>query len=353
MKKKTKWIVSLIILLFLLFVFAIKVTPSTEASSTEKLKVHFIDVGQADCILIQTPSNHTMLIDAGNDDDSDKILSYIKKLNIKKIDVIIGTHPHEDHIGGLHSIISGFEIGKIYIPKVSSNTKTFEKLLNTIKSKSIKVTTATAGLKISLDSKLAVNILAPNGVKYDDVNNYSAVVKLVFGNTSFLFTGDAEEVSENEMLAKKYILKADVLKEGHHGSNSSTSINFLNAVSPKFAVISVGKNNDYGHPADETISKLVNAKIKIFRTDLSGTIIATSDGRTITFEEKASAINSQSTPSNIETIVPNTSYIGNKNSLKFHLPSCSSLPLSQNRINFKTREAAITAGYFPCKICNP
>jgi beta-lactamase superfamily II metal-dependent hydrolase len=255
-----------------------------------KLKVHFLDVGQADSILIEAPGGKVMLIDAGNNADSGTVVSYIKNEKISRIDVLVGTHPHEDHIGGLDAVIKSFDIGKIYMPRASSTTKTFEDVLNAIKTKNLKIATAAAGVSIALGQGIKCEILAPNDTGYKDLNNYSAVIKLTFGDTVFMLTGDAEDVSEQEMLAKGFNLKADVLKVGHHGSNYSTIPAFLKAVSPKYAVISVGKDNNYGHPAKQTLDKLAQAKIQVYRTDINGTVIASSDGKNITFEKKASAI---------------------------------------------------------------
>ncbi|GAW92764.1 hydrolase [Calderihabitans maritimus] len=174
------------------------------------------------------------------------------------------------------------------MPKVAHTTKTFEDLLLAIKGKGLKVTQAKAGVKLDVGPGIEAVMLAPNNSSYDDLNNYSAVLKITYGSTSFLFTGDAEAESESEMLRTGYDLKADVLKVGHHGSSSSTTQAFLKAVSPKYAVISVGKDNKYGHPHTETLAKLAEAGIQVFRTDLQGTIVATSDGKTITFNKKAS-----------------------------------------------------------------
>lgn len=257
-------------------------------SSNKPLKVHFIDVGQADCIFIET-SDKNLLIDAGNNSDSDFIINYIKALGINKIDNIIGTHPHSDHIGSMDSVINTFEISKIYLPKVTTTTKTFEDLLSAIEAKSKTITPASAGMNIDLGENITATVLAPNGTLYDDLNNYSVVVRLVFGNTSFLFTGDAEDISENEMLSHKYNVKSDVLKVGHHGSSSSTSTSFLAAVSPSYAIISVGEN-DYGHPTQETLDKLTKSKVQVFRTDEAGSIVSTSNGYTISFDRNPSAI---------------------------------------------------------------
>lgn len=261
---------------------------STVNASPSPLTVHFIDVGQADCILIQSPGGRNMLIDAGNNEDGPLITTYLNTLHIKKLDVIVGTHPHEDHIGSMDTVIAAYKVGKIYLPKVSNNTKSFRDVLTVIKAKGLKVTTAKAGITINLDPALKITMLAPNSTHYDEFNNYSAVIKLTYNRTSFLFSGDAETDSEMEMLAQGYALKADVLKVGHHGSNSSTSPPFLKAVSPKYAVISVGTGNTYGHPHQTTLKRL-EAVSRVYRTDRDGSIIMTSNGRRINIRKLKSS----------------------------------------------------------------
>lgn len=257
--------------------------PTAAPATTGKLTISFIDVGQGDSILVQAPSGKTMLVDAGVLEMGSRVVSYIKSKSIKKIDILVATHPHNDHIGGMPDVINSFSIGQIYMPKASTNTYSFEKLLTAIKRKGLTVKTAKAGVVLDLGSGITAKMLAPNSTHYEDLNNYSAVIKITYGKTSFLLTGDAETQSEQEMLKAGYDLKADVLKIGHHGSAYSTSLAFLKAVSPKYAVISVGKNNDYGHPAQVTINRLKYYRIPMYRTDECGTIVATSDGKTITF----------------------------------------------------------------------
>lgn len=238
------------------------------------LKVTYLDVGQADCTIIQYgPSS--MIIDAGGNATAASLVTTITKMGISKFDIVIGTHPHEDHIGGMDAVINNFGIGKIYMPKVSNTTKTFEDVLTAIQKKGLSVTTPIPGNTFTLGQDVQCTILAPNNSTYVDLNSYSIVIKLVYGNRSFLFTGDAESDSELEMIAKGYDLKADVLKVGHHGSTSSTSPEFLKAVSPTYAVIFVGKDNTYGHPHQATLDKLNAAGVKIYRTDLNGTITMT------------------------------------------------------------------------------
>ena len=287
---------NIVLSLFLVFLIIIgagcKSSPNNEGTNnTEKaalqqdlgkLKIHFIDVGQADSILLQIPGGKNILVDAGNNNDGSLVTDYLEKLGIKKIDFLVGTHPHEDHIGGMDNVIKAFEIGKVFMPNKTTTTKTFEDVLLALKAKNLKITTAKAGVSLLEQDNLKINFIAPNETKYEELNNWSAVLRVQYGDTSFLLTGDAEQLSEKEMLAAGANLKADVLKVGHHGSSSSTSQKFFNAVAPKYAVISVGKDNDYGHPHKATLTRLSKAGIKVYRTDLNGTVVFTSDGKNIT-----------------------------------------------------------------------
>lgn len=255
--------------------------PSNAEKTNGNLKIHFLDVGQGDSILVQFPDGENMLVDAGPPESGQYVLSYLEKQGIKKIDYLIATHPHVDHIGGFEKVLKTFEIGSVYMPKVTANTRTFEDALLLIERKGLKIKTAKAEVKIIDRDNLQVGFVAPVDTGYDDLNNYSAVIRIQYGETAFLLTGDAGTVSEAQMLASGVNLKADVLKIGHHGSSHSSSIRFLAAVSPQYAVISVGAGNDYGHPSEKTIAKLGKAGIKVLRTDQLGTIVFTSDGSTV------------------------------------------------------------------------
>lgn len=246
-------------------------------SSDEKFKVHFIDVLQGDSILINLPDGKNMLIDAGPVSTSSKVIEYINSQNITKLDYVIGTHPHSDHIGGFSPIINDFDIGKLYMPKVSHTTKTYLDLLDTIENKGLTVNTAKKGVTILNEDGVEITILSPVQELYNDLNNYSAVIKLKYDETSFLFMGDAEQLIEEELLGD---IKADVLKVGHHGSDTSTSEQFLKAVSPEYAVICVGINQ-YGQPSSDILNRLKAYNIKVYRTDKNGNIIISSNGKEI------------------------------------------------------------------------
>ncbi|CAB1240862.1 MBL fold metallo-hydrolase [Ruminococcaceae bacterium BL-6] len=261
---------------------------SASAASSTQAMIYYLDVGQGDSELIRLPGGENILIDTGTGETADKLVSLLQELGVKRVDHLIATHPHEDHIGGMESVVRKIPVGKIYMPKVADKqiptTRTYEGLIDAISDKKMKITQAKAGMTIPLSGQAKLELLAPNGTQYDDLNNYSVVAKLTYGQKTFLFTGDAEKLSEKEMLNKNYDLKCDVLKCGHHGSSSSTSAAFLKAVSPQFAVISCGLNNDYGHPNKEVLSRLQKVGVKVYRTDLQGTILARCDGRSITFE---------------------------------------------------------------------
>ena len=246
-----------------------------EFVAQEDLLIDFIDVGQADSILIQN-QDQVMLIDAGTNEAGKTVVNYLKNLGITKIDYLIGTHPHEDHIGGLDDVINNFDIGQIYMPKIETTTKTFEDVLDAIENKNLTVTAPNKGDKIEIGQTEGEFMTEPILDK-DNLNVSSLVLRLEFGNTSYLFMGDAEEENEETISWPK----TDVLKVGHHGSSTSSSESFLEQVQPKYAIIMAGKDNSYGLPTQETIDKLNNIGCEIYRTDEDGNIQMTSDGNTI------------------------------------------------------------------------
>lgn len=256
----------------------------TGKSAGGEIAVHYIDVGQGDSILVCLPNGKTVLIDAGNNGDGDVVINYLKSQGVSKIDAIIGTHPHEDHIGGMDDVINAFSIGSVYMPNCTTTTKTYKDVIAAIEKKGLTITRAKAGVAINLDSNAKIAIVAPNVDKYSNTNNYSAVLRLTYGSTALLFTGDAEELSENEMLKKGCDLSANTLKVGHHGSDTATGDAFLAAVDPASAVISVGTGNRYGHPHQSTLDKLKAGKVRLYRTDKNGTVVLHDNGSAISFE---------------------------------------------------------------------
>lgn len=244
--------------------------------------VHYIDVGQGDSILIQV-NNKNLLIDAGPGSSEDDVVNYLNKNNIKKLDYVLATHPHEDHIGGMDEVIENFEVGEFYSPKVASNTKTFKNMINELNKKNLKINIVTEGMgdEFNLGEGAEVEVYTPTKGSYGELNNYSPIMKVSYGETSFLFTGDAEREAELEAISSGENLKSDVIKVGHHGSSLSTTEKFLEKVDPEVGVISVGEGNKYNHPTDETLSRLNDKSIKTYRTDIDGTVVIKSDGENI------------------------------------------------------------------------
>lgn len=242
-----------------------------------QLNVLFIDIGQGTSVLIEKNGNY-LLYDTGDNDKEELMVRTLKEHNIKKIDVVIGSHPHADHIGGLDAVIDNFDVKKLYMPKVTTNTKTFESVLLSAKKKGLKITSAKAGTTIDFGKDISVDVLAPIKSKYDDLNDYSVVVKLTYKNQSVLLTGDASYESEMDMTKSGEDLSASLLLTPHHGSSSSSSQKMISAVNPDYTVIQVGANNKYGHPTDKVLKRLEKQKVKVFRNDLQGSILATTNG---------------------------------------------------------------------------
>lgn len=322
----------------------------TSVPGNSEMRVSFIDVGQADSEFIELPNGETMLIDAGTNETGANAVNYIKSLGYTSIDYVVGTHPHEDHIGGLDDIINTFDIGKVYMPKVTADTKTFEDVLDAVDAKGLTINTAKAGVTILDTERLSIKMLAPISDSYENTNDYSAVIKIVYGDTSFLFTGDAEVLAEKQITDD---VSADVLKIGHHGSSTSTCDEFLDKVSPKIAVISCGKDNKYGHPNKETLDKLNARGIPYYRTDKLGTITVMSDGQKVWTDNTASE--SQAPVQTAESEQTAQTYVLNTNSKRIHTPDCTSVAKmsDKNKAYTNDYDKAISEGYEPCSVCNP
>lgn len=259
----------------------------SDFESSGELVIRYLDVGQTDSVLIQLPNDKTMLIDAGNI----MTTQYLEEYGITTIDYMVMTHPHADHISGMPEIIDNFTVKNAYMPLIDSSdlptTKVFTRFLNAIEDRNINLREYTSSNTIFVfeEINLKAETLAPNGNGYDDLNDYSLVVRLQYGNNVFIFSGDAEDKSEKEIMSKydASYLKADVLQCGHHGSKSSTSSEYLSVIKPTYAVMSVGADNKYGHPSPEVLQRLKDINAKTYRTDLNGTITCISDGSQITF----------------------------------------------------------------------
>ena len=379
------------------------------ADSIAELKIHYIDVGQGDCTLI-TCDGHYMLIDAGNNNKGTAVQNYLTKQGIKNLDYVIGTHPDSDHIGGLDVVIYKFTCSTVIMPGITSKTATYRDVVDTMTNKGYKNTLPVVGTTYTLGDA-TFTIIAPNKSYSKDTNNSSVGIKLTHGDNTFLFTGDAENKAEDDILSNGIDISADVYMVPHHGSDTASSQDFLDAVKPTYAVISCGEGNSYGHPSSDTLNKLREMGVQVFRTDEQGTIIATSDGKTITWNcspsvtwqdgeatstkaatstktetstkaaksaKTAIASSSASTTAAAtatlaaaeaapaatdQTVVvapastpTGTAYVVNTNTGKFHLPTCYSVATihAENRLDVTTtRDDLINQGYVPCKNCNP
>lgn len=271
--------------------FYLKLLSATQNGVTESsdLEVHFIDVGQAESILIKAPGKN-VLIDAGNIGYEKKIENYLRSKGVYVIDIFITTHPHSDHIGSAAEIVKRFPVGEVIIPEIPEEflptTSLYEDFLRALAGKNCSVSYAEAGTVFELGKGAVLKILGPDGYSGDNLNNYSVISKLTFGETSFLFTGDAEEEAELLLVSSGEDISCTVFNAGHHGSSTSNSSLLLKAANPEYAAISCGYNNDYGHPHREIISAFKDFGIKYYRTDYDGDIVFRSDGKTVSVTTK-------------------------------------------------------------------
>ena len=346
------------------------------------LTVHYIDVGQGDSEFLELPTGETMLIDAGTASEGQTVVSYVRSLGYSSIDYVVATHPHADHIGGMPAVFAAFDVGEVWAPETTHDTQVFESFLDAVDAEGLSINVATAGSQIASGNEMDIEVLSPaDGASYSDLNDWSAVVLLTFGDESFLFAGDASA----SVVSAANAGDIDVLKVGHHGSSTSTTVSLVNALSPDYAVISCGAGSSYGHPAESTLAAL--SSVEVYRTDTDGTVIATSDGSSVSWQTGATAPRQQVEETQEETATEQTQetetvqevetaqetetaqeaepaqsaeaaddqdsgvtvYITNTGE-KYHLDGCSSL--SKSKIS-TSLESAKSRGYEPCKRCNP
>ena len=319
--------------------------PTPDGGEVSTMTVHFIDVGQADCALLEC-GGQTMLIDGGNAEDSSLVVSYLEGQEIEYLDYVVCTHAHEDHVGGLSGPLNSCTVGQVFAPVTEYSSKVFGNFVKYTQAQGLEITVPQADDTFMLGDA-QVTVLGPRR-EYEETNDTSIVLRVDYGETSFLFTGDMETAAEYDLLDDGCDLDATVLKVGHHGSSTSSSYVFLREVMPEYAVISCGTDNSYGHPHDEVVSRLYDARVTVYRTDEQGTVVACSDGKQVSFTTVKDI-----PPAVGREEAEEMTYIGNKNSKVFHREDCSGLPAEQNRVSFDSRDSAVAEGYTPCGRCDP
>ena len=353
MQQKKKWSLTILLFAFVIVCFAIAAIPAlrndSRPSPDGNLQLHFLNVGQGDSTLILC-DGHAMLIDGGDLSSSRKVYTYLKDLNVRHLDYIIATHPHDDHTGGLSGALNFADAETALSPVAEADCAGFRNFLKYLNEKNIPITVPRPGESYALGSAKFV-ILAPTHLT-DDWNNSSIVLRLTYGDYHALFTGDAELQEEQDLLSSRKQISANVLKVGHHGGNDASGADFLDAVSPRIAVISCGAGNEYGHPSRQTLLRLESVGASVLRTDQMGDIVIS--------VQPNGFYSIQSTVMGSKTDIPvspkEITYIVNTGSGKFHLPDCSSADeiTPSHRMEFTgTREDLISMGYEPCGRCKP
>lgn len=330
---------------------------NTAAPQDSELTVHFLDVGQGDSTLIVC-DDEAMLIDAGDNDQGTAVQSYLTKQGVERLKYVIGTHPDADHIGGLDVILYKFECDTVMMPEWESDTATYRDVIDAMSWRGYHNTPPAVGDTYTL-GEAEFTVVSPAG-PYDGDNDYSVAIVLRHGSNSFLFTGDAEEEAEDDIVNCGVDIDVDVYKAGHHGSSTSSGQKLLQAATPEYAVISCGEGNSYGHPHSETLNSLRAMGVKVYRTDEQGTITVTSDGSGLvwncspsgTWQAGEGTADSQAG----ERTVDSQAYILNTNTRKFHRADCSSvqqMAKKNKKKSSESRDVIIGWGYEPCKRCNP
>ncbi|MBR0231604.1 MAG: MBL fold metallo-hydrolase [Clostridia bacterium] len=325
-------------------------TPATESGSAPvpaaegKLRVHYIDVGQGDSVFIELPDGEYMLIDCGERDCAGRVISFIDRLGCEKIDYLLATHPHTDHMGGMAQVIGSFAIGRIFMPDVVATHSSFSAMLAAISEKGAKIETVSPGFFIFEKEDLRAEVLGPLRITPENLNNCSVVLKLQYGGTSFLFAADAEKDEEAELVgAYGEKLKSDAVKIGHHGSADSSSEEFVRAVGAKIGIISCGAGNPYGHPNRGVMTRWLDSGMEtLLRTDLEGTVTVVSDGETVSVGK--------------ERAETEYKWVLNLNGKKIHRPDCEGVPgiAERNRVfSVRTLAELEKQGFSPCGKCRP
>ena len=359
--KKT---VIFILVVFLLFgaVSCGLVSDLIDASNREELSaaspdgttmtVVFIDVGQGDSALVISPSGKTMLIDAGEYEAYGDVVSTLAQYGITHIDYVVASHPHSDHIGCMNLIIDNYSIGEVFMPDVAHTSKTFEKLVDSVLEKELSATVAKAGVTIDFGDGVTCIMFSPVQEEYEDLNDYSPIMRISYADASFMFTGDAGVLPESEVVKANRNLRADVLKLGHHGSSTATSEEFLRAVNPQYAVISLGEDNSYGHPHEEVMALLEKNAVPYCRTDEMGNIVFTTDGNgvmlangdaTHTGGADAAEVSTSTSSEEVQAFVYKT-----PSGKSYHKEGCSYLNENAEQV---TLAQAQKLGLKPCSRC--
>jgi len=365
-KSNLKWLLKVALLSVLTAAIA-----AATVSASENLTVHFLDVGQGDSELVQF-NGKNVLIDAGTQDMGPRVESYLKNHGVSSLDLLVATHPHEDHIGGLLDILNDFGVKQVLDSGQTHTSQTFENYLNLIDRKNIPFETAERGQTINLDPAIKIEVLSPPIPLFpDDLNQNSIVLKITYNKVSFLLMGDAGIEAEKSLLSSGSNLDSDILKVGHHGSSSASSSSFLARVKPAISIIEVGAGNDYGHPTKKTLKALQSTGSKVYRTDLNGNIAVTTDGQKYTITTEKQSWNTASTvskdtssattwttgtaSSTTAAASSNGPFVGSAKSDKYHYPSCSAVKKikSANLVTFSSSADARAQGYVPCGICHP
>lgn len=313
-------------------------------ASENTAQFHFIDVGQGDCVLIQSGDTN-ILIDSGTSESGSVVYRYLRNLDIDFLDYFIGTHPHEDHLGGASSVLSSIDVGTVFLNSDTSSSYFYERFIDTLIEREI--TPVRPDMNCIYETgPFRVKFLSPTK-DFEDTNDNSLITMIQFGDIKALFMGDAERAVESELITGRTDISADILKVGHHGSRYASSAEFLNAVYPGVAVIQCGEGNSYGHPHEEVLQRLSATEATVLRTDESGSIVLITDGKTIQKTTGETYEKPEASPAVALT------YIGNVKSKVFHTESCPNLPGEKNRIEFSARGEAINLGYKACGNCYP